>query len=230
MLARSHDEELDAGPKAGRFAAERTCALTRAQKPVDEMVRFVVGPDGAAVPDIKRKLPGRGLWITGTRSALREALQRKVFARGFRKEVRVAADLVESTERLLARAALDALAMANKAGLVLTGFSRIEAALGRERLVALLHGADAAADGKRKIEAAMRRHNRVETGPPVIIEAFTSGQLDLALGRLNVVHAALLAGSASETFLARALRFERFRDGKPGDTMGPQSDRGLEHE
>ena len=39
---------------------ERHCALSRTLKPVDEMIRFVVGPGDETVPDIKRKLPGRG--------------------------------------------------------------------------------------------------------------------------------------------------------------------------
>ena len=65
---------------------ERHCALTRELKPVDEMIRFVVGPGGDAVPDVKRKLPGRGLWITGTRAAIDEAVKRNVFARGFKRE------------------------------------------------------------------------------------------------------------------------------------------------
>jgi predicted RNA-binding protein YlxR (DUF448 family) len=230
MLARTNNADLDGGPKADASAVERTCALTRELKPVSEMIRFVVGPDGSAVPDIKRKLPGRGLWITGTRSALRDAIKRNVFARGFKRDVRVAADLVELTEGLLARSALDALAIAGKAGLVAAGFSKVEAALERETVVAVLHAADAAPDGKRKIDAVLRRETSGNQAAPEGISAFTSAQLDLALGRLNVVHAALLAGSASETFLARALRFERFRNGKSGENMGPQGTRGLEQE
>ena len=91
-------------------------------KPVDELIRFVVGPDGEVVPDVKRKLPGRGLWITANRAAIEQAVKRNVFARGFKRDVRVAADLAEQTERLLERAALDALAIAGKAGLVVGRF------------------------------------------------------------------------------------------------------------
>ena len=67
MLARTPNDELDAGPRKGGPGTERLCALTRAVKPVDELIRFVVGPDGV-VPDLKRKLPGRGLWITARES------------------------------------------------------------------------------------------------------------------------------------------------------------------
>ena len=61
--------------------------------PVAELIRFVVGPAGEVVPDVKRKLPGRGLWITASRAAVEEAVKRNVFARGFKRQVRVAPDL-----------------------------------------------------------------------------------------------------------------------------------------
>src|ERR1700690_439040 len=81
-------KDLDRGPSA---AGERFCALSRGARPGDELIRFVVGPAGEAVPDIKRKLPGRGIWITASRDALEEAIKRKVFSRGFKREVHVGA-------------------------------------------------------------------------------------------------------------------------------------------
>ena len=66
-------------------------------------------------------------------------------------------------------------------------------------------------DGKRKINAVLRRNRTMETAELDLIDLFTGAQLDLALSRPNVVHAALLAGPASETFLARAARLQRFR-------------------
>jgi uncharacterized protein len=201
--------ELDRGP--GRRQSCRLCAATRTVRPVADLVRFVIGPGGEAVPDVKHKLPGRGIWITATCAALEEAISRKVFARSFKREVRLPADLVLRTETALESAALDALAIAGKAGAVVTGFVKTEMALERGEAAALLHAAEAADDGKRKLDAAWRR--RPAEGPPVTITFFTAAQLDLALHRPNVVHAALLAGPASETFLARCQRLERFRTG-----------------
>ena len=116
--------ETDRGPSAA--GGERFCALTRTAKPADDMIRFVVGPDGAVVPDIKRKLPGRGVWITATREALEESVAKRVFARSFKRDVRVPDDLASLTEQLLARTALDALAIAGKAGNVAAGFGKAE--------------------------------------------------------------------------------------------------------
>jgi predicted RNA-binding protein YlxR (DUF448 family) len=223
MIAPSSDIELDTGPRAQEL--ERMCVATRTVRPVDDMIRFVIGPDGEAVPDLKRKLPGRGVWVTATQDALSDAVKRKALARGFKREVRLPADFVARTEQLLERSALDALAMAGKAGLVATGFTRVEAALAQEKVIALLHAAEAAADGVRKLDAARRR--RPEDGPMVTIGVLTSAQLDLALGRPNVIHAALLAGPASDTFLARLQRLERFRSGelsRPGKSTRLEMD------
>jgi predicted RNA-binding protein YlxR (DUF448 family) len=214
------DSDLDRGATSVAPGTERTCALSRALKPVSEMIRFVVGPGGDAVPDIKRKLPGRGIWITATRAAIEDSVKRNVFARGFKREVRVARDFAAQVERLLERATLDALAIAAKAGLVVGGFAKVEAAIGRNDILALIHASDGAAEGKRKLDAALHRNTAENPREIAMIDAFSGAQLDLALNRPNVVHAALLAGPGSETFLARAVRLVRFRTGNSLDAGG----------
>jgi uncharacterized protein len=210
-LATAQDHELDRGMTSVALGMERCCALTRAVMPVDAMIRFVVSPAGEVVPDVKRKLPGRGLWITGTREAVMEAVKRNVFARGFRRHVRTAADLADAAERLMQRAALDALAIAGKAGLVTAGFAKVEAALGGDDIVALIHAADASAEGRRKLDATRQRKMIEKTREIAIVDIFSGWQLDLALNRTNVVHAALLAGPGAATFLDRIARLQRFR-------------------
>lgn len=212
MPAQPMDDTLDAGPRKAARGIERLCASTGTVRPVDDMIRFVVSPEGTAVPDLKRRLPGRGVWITATRSALGQAIARKAFARSFKREVRVAPDLVASTERLLERAALDALAIAFKARRVVAGFAKVEAVLVNGDAMALLHASDAAPDGVRKLNATARR-NGDGHGSIAVLHAFTSAQLDLAMGRSNVVHAALLAGPESKAVLTRLRRLERFRTG-----------------
>ena len=64
----SLDPALDNGPRTDKSATMRMCAVSREVRPIDELIRFVVSPDGAVVPDLKRKLPGRGLWVSATRS------------------------------------------------------------------------------------------------------------------------------------------------------------------
>lgn len=217
MAQEVHGTELDGGTTSVAPGAERTCALTRKVMPVADMVRFVIGPDATVVPDVRRKLPGRGLWITATREAVSEAVRRNVFARGFKRQVRTAPELAAETERLLERAALDALAMAGKAGRVVTGAAKVGDALAGDDVLALIHAADAAPDGRRKLNAALGRTTQAQPRETAVIETFSGAQLDLALNRPNVVHAALLAGPGSETFLARVRRLERFRTGNLPD-------------
>jgi predicted RNA-binding protein YlxR (DUF448 family)/ribosomal protein L30E len=230
MLATAQDSELDRGASSVGAGAERFCALTRGLLPVSEMIRFVVGPAGEVVPDVKRKLPGRGIWITASRAAIDEAVKRNVFARGFKRDVKVTVGLAEEADRMLARAALDALAMAGKGGHVIGGFAKVEAALGHGEARALIHASDAAEDGKRKLMQAFRRARSDESSEIAVISAFTGGELDLALNRPNVVHAALLAGPGGETFLARVKRLERFRSGNSPDAVSAKAPTDGAHE
>jgi predicted RNA-binding protein YlxR (DUF448 family) len=217
MLARlQQSDEVDTGPHSARPATERLCVATRTVKPIADMIRFVVGPDGAVVPDLKRKLPGRGIWITATRQALADAVKRKTIRAAFKRDLKVDAELVATTERLMERAVVDALAICGKAALAVAGFAKVETALAREPVVALLHAAEAAPDGVRKLDSALQRL-RDDPDRVRIVTDLTSDQLDLALARPNVIHAALLAGSASDTFLERHARLTRYRTGiEPG--------------
>src|ERR1700759_1838928 len=152
MLAMA-DPDLDNGPRTDKSATLRMCAVSREQRPATELIRFLVCPQGEVIPDTKPKLPGRGLWISASRQTVAEAVRRPQFSRGFKREVRVAESLAADTETLLARAAVEALAIAAKAGQVISGFGKVEAALSdrknRAAIAALVHAADGAADGIR---------------------------------------------------------------------------------
>ena len=225
MLALA-DPDLDDGPRTGKSATVRMCAVSREQRPTGELIRFVVSPTGEVVPDIKRKLPGRGLWLTASRQTVAEAVRRHQFAKGFKRDVRVAPTLASDTETLLCRSAVEALAIAAKAGQVVSGFAKVEAALRSHPngapIAALIHAADGAEDGLRKLDAVARQNagNRAETPEFPVIAALSSAELDLALGRSNVVHAALLAGPASNTFLSRSQTLVRYRLADADKTAG----------
>src|SRR5262249_58283815 len=150
MLGRPQDSALDLGPRKTAPGTQRFGAVTGTVGSADEMIRFVIGPDGIAVPDIKRRLPGRGIWITATRQALRAALARNTFARGFKRDVRVAADVVDSTERLIERSALEALEICHKAGKVAIGFASVAAALSRAHVVAVWNAGGGGPGARRK--------------------------------------------------------------------------------
>ena len=229
MLALA-DPDLDNGPRTDRSATVRMCAVTRQVRPIDELIRFVVSPQSEVLADLKRKLPGRGLWVTASRQTVAEAVKRHQFSKGFKREVRVAPTLAADTEALMVRGAIEALAMAAKAGQVVAGFSKVEGALegafkgpsAQSSVHALIHASDGAADGIRKLDAIVRQNtgNLEESSPFPVVTALTSEQLDLALGRSNVIHAALLAGPASKTFLSRSQILVRYRMADDDRTAG----------
>ena len=213
MLAIADHADLDNGPRT-KSGTERMCAVTRQVAPIDGLIRFVLSPTGETVPDLKRKLPGRGLWVSLSHAAVTEAAKRNVFARSFKRDVRVSKTLADDVDRMMVRGASEALAMAAKAGQVVSGFSKVEGAIEGRQAVALIHATDGAPDGIRKLNArlaAVMRENGAKSADFPVIGVLTTDELDLALGRANVVHAALLAGPASKTFLARCQTLSRFR-------------------
>jgi len=223
MLAIADPADLDHGPRT-KSGTERMCAVTRQVAAIDDLIRFVVSPSGEPVADLKRKLPGRGLWVSLSHAAVVEAARRNVFAKSFKRDIQVPKTLADDVERLMLRSVAEALAMAAKAGQVVSGFSKVEGAIEGRQAVALIHATDGAPDGIRKLNArlaAVNRENTAESTNFPIVSALTTNELDLALGRANVVHAALLAGSAGKTFLARCQTLTRFRmtgGGNSGET------------
>jgi hypothetical protein len=189
-------------------ASERTCVVTGEKGPPDAMLRFALSPEGVVTPDIRRKLPGRGVWTRLDQRVVARAA--KGLSRGFRKNVSFDSGLAAKVDELLLDDALRFLGMVNKAGLVVAGAAKVEAALRSGRVVALIHAREGAADGIEKLD----RLARAAAKPPLIINLFESLRLDLALGRTNVIHAALRAGSVSAAFLVKFARLSAYRSGE----------------
>ena len=204
----ANDEEADSS------LTERMCIVTRAVLDESALLRFVRGPDGSVVPDLVRKLPGRGVWVSLDRAVLAEAVRKKLFSRGFGAEARADAGLPDLVARLLRQACLSYMSLAKKAGDGITGFMKVEELLGRGRARILLHAREAQPDGCRKLDKLM--------APGVErIALFSLDELDLAFGRSNVVHAAVAKGGLAEKLLAAVQRMEIY-DAQPGATISDE--------
>jgi uncharacterized protein len=210
-----------------RQEPERTCIVTREVHPPAEMIRFVLGPDDQVIPDLKHKLPGRGAWVTARAEMVETAVKRRLFSRAFKTEARAAAALAKDIDAWLLADLRQSLALANKAGAVVTGFTKVEAAIAAEKPVAaLVHAAEAAEDGRRKLAGALRkRFGEAISGVPVI-DVLPGAELDLALGRPHVIHAGLVAGAGSDGFLMRWHRLRAYRGATGGDQAGYPSGAG----
>ena len=199
-------EAADSGPL-------RLCAVSRVQKPPEELIRFVAGPDRTIVPDLARRLPGRGVWVDATREAVAEAVRRKAFAKSLKQNVSVPADLPDMVERLLQKRLAEAISLANKAGLLVAGFAKVEELIEAGQAVALIHAADAAADGVGKLDRKFKALRGPNDTPATIVRELAGAELSLAMGRPNVIHAAAAEGGASLRLIEEARRLGRYRLG-----------------
>jgi uncharacterized protein len=171
------------------------------------LIRFVAGPDGAVVPDLARKLPGRGLWVAATRGAVEAAAAKGGFSRAARTRLSAGPGLADLVERLLAARILAGLGLARRGGMLIMGFEKVRAAIAAGQTAWLIEAADGAADGRRKLLSLAER----PVNAPRVLGAFRSGELGLALGLENVIHLAFLAGRGAERWTVDVERFSGFR-------------------
>jgi predicted RNA-binding protein YlxR (DUF448 family) len=197
---------LHASPIEEERTRKRRCIVSGENLPDAQMVRFVVGPDGTVVPDVGAVLPGRGLWVKAERATLDRAIAKNAFSRAAKEHADSGADLAERTERLLVKRMLGDLGLARRAGQLVLGHDNVVRALGGKAPPAVLvEASDGSAGGRRKLTSAVRGD------APAILDCLTSVELSLALGRENVVHAAVKSGRLAERLISDAQRLKGFR-------------------
>jgi uncharacterized protein len=214
QIAREEDETM----------RERRCIATGEVLPEAELIRFVADPDGNIVPDVTAELPGRGIWVSAKRDMLERAVARNLFSRAAKAQVTVGRDLAERVEaRLVAHMSAD-LGLARRSGAMVLGFDNVVRALGEKAPpTVLVEASDGAADGRRKLLANAASHG-LELA---IVASLSSAELSLALGRENVIHAALKPGRLAERLIFQAGRLEGLRPAAPhigqaGSTPAPE--------
>lgn len=191
---------------------ERRCIATGNSLPADELLRFVVGPEGDICADLGRELPGRGIWVSGRRDLLERALKKRLFARAARQAVAVAEDLPDQVEAIMRRRALALLGLARRAGQLTLGYEKVRALLAAEPAAIVVSAGDASLRGREKLLGGTAASDAGEaSGGRIVVDLFSVEELSLALGRENVVHAALRVGGLADRFLAECRRLKEFR-------------------
>lgn len=188
-------------------ARERRDIVTGEVMDEDRLIRFVADPDGTVVPDLARKLPGRGLWVAADRASVETAARKGLFSRAAKARLAAAPNLADQVADLLQRRLLAGLGLARKSGDLVMGFEKVVAALRGGKVAVLVEALDGAADGRGKMLGVAARAQP----PPIVIGLFTTGELGLALGGENVVHSACLAGRTSDRWTFDARRLSGFR-------------------
>jgi len=192
---------------------ERKCIATGEVQPKQGLIRFVMGPDGQVVADVFGKLPGRGVYVTASRSALDTAVKKKLFARGFKAQVKVPEDLADEVERQVLRRLVDLISLARKSGDAVGGYEKVKDWLLKEEAGVLIQAADGSGRGKSKLSTPHRGN---------YIGCLSADELGMAFGRQTVIHAALASGGLSKRVVEEAQRLQGLREmvGGKGRTEG----------
>lgn len=204
-----------AGPRThAQSSRERRDAVSGEVMPEARLIRFAAGPDGAVVPDLARKLPGRGVWVAAERDSVAAAVKRNAFARSAKAPWKASADLADTVERLLARRCLELLGLARREGVLISGFEKTSSAIGSGKAAWWIEASDGAADGRRKLFGARARSPHPDLP---VCGAFTAHDLGLAIGGETVIHVALLAGRRAGRWTEEVRRLAGFRRIVPQD-------------
>ncbi len=182
--------------------AIRRCLVSGEEREKAALLRFVVGPDGAIVPDIEGRLPGRGLWTLARRDIVAAAVGKRLFSRAARQATTSDPGLVDRIGALLARRCVATLGLARRAGQAVGGTEKVRALIAHGDCGAVVIAVEASAEGRRKLDGA---------GSIAVAEGLTEAELGGAFGRDTVTYAALRRGGLALRLLADAQRLCGFR-------------------
>lgn len=199
------------GRQKSNAEPERRCIATGESQPKSGLIRFVVGPDEAVVPDILERLPGRGIWVSSTKSALTKAIDKKLFSRGAKKAVQIPDGLIDLVESQLTKRLTDGIAMARKAGQAVAGYEKVKSWLDQGHAMVLIQAVDGSGRGKSKLSTP-------ENGR--YVGCLTQNELGLAFGRDVVIHCALAPGRLGKRVIDDATRLRGLREMNGGSSTG----------
>lgn len=182
--------------------AERKCIVTGEVQPKHGLIRFVIGPDGQVFADLAEKLPGRGIWVSADREALKKAVAKNLFSRAAKAPVQVSPELPAQVEQMLTKRVIDLISLARKSGHAVAGYEKVKDWLLKEEAVVLMQASDGSGRGKSKLSTP-------EGGK--FIGWLTADELGQAFSRQTVIHVALAAGGLTRRVVEEAARLKGLR-------------------
>lgn len=182
--------------------SRRRCIVTGDYGSPAHMLRFVVDPQDRLIPDISGKLAGRGFWLSSSREVVAGAIKKGSFSRAASRTIEVGNDLAHRVEALLVAKSHELIGLAQRAKLVVIDFEKIRHIYSARQGLLLLEASD----------REPRTHMiLMGDGSNSVFSLFSCAELSLALGRENVVHAAVIRSKLAERVLIALLRLEGFR-------------------
>lgn len=180
------------------------------------LIRLALGPDGHVAPDLQAKAPGRGAWIGVSSVELAQAQDKGKLAGALRRafktnDIVLLDNMTGRIEQGLRKAFLDRLGLEARAGNLILGAEKIDAAARSGQVALLLHASDASADGSAKRDQSWRVGNDEEgSGKGGIKLPVDRDAISAALGRQNAVHVALIDKKAAERVMHHLGRWLNF--------------------
>lgn len=181
---------------------DRKCIVCGEVKAKEDLLRFTVSPDNVVVPDFKKKLPEKGIYVSNSKIALQTAVAKSLFSKVMRKNVKANAELIQTVENILRKKGLESISLAKKAGALVTGFEKVSEKIKRDKVAFLLEAKDAGADGKKKMASLAKDLE--------VFVLYDVEELDKALDKVNTVHAAFVKGEMSKMVHNELHRFQTF--------------------
>ncbi len=160
----------------------RKCIVTGKVLNKQDLLRFTVLPDGQLIPDFKKKLPGTGIYVSASRDNLSVAVNKNIFSKVLKRNVKIAPDFIITVTTLLKQNGLQLISLSRKAGILRTGFDKVSDSLKKGRISFIIEAIDAGNDGHNKILSLARGLE--------IFNIYTVEELDKALDKNNTVHLA----------------------------------------
>ena len=167
----------------------RKCIVTGEIKEKSQLLRFVLTPDRQIVPDLYKKLPGKGVYVSNSYVLLKQAIEKNSFAKVLKINTKVNKELLQIVENLLHKNALNAISLAKKGGVAVIGFDKVLTALKENKLAFLLEAQDAGRDGLKKLQGY--------TANLSVYRLFNVEDLDKVLDKVNTVYIGFLKAEMS---------------------------------
>lgn len=209
------DERHPHGPQThAQSTRERRDVVSGEVMPEERLIRFVAAPNGSVVPDLARKLPGRGVWVEASREAVTVAVKKNSFARSAKASLKPGPDLPDLVQSLLERRCLEQLGLARREGVLISGFEKTSAAISGAKAAWWIEAFDGALDGRRKLFAVRAKSLRPDLP---VFGAFSAQELGVSIGGETVIHVALLAGRRAGRWTEEVRRLAGFRRIVPQD-------------
>ncbi len=184
-----------------RELVERKCIVDGETKPISELLRFVV-VNNTLLPDFNKKLPGKGMYVSCNRLSLIKAIEKKIFHKVSRHNLKISDDFVEIVEKLIKEQVLSSINMARKAGALVTGYEKVKEVIQKGKVDFIIEASDAGNDGKEKIAFLAKSLE--------IFNLFSIDELDRALNKENTVHIALLKSDMSRNVYNKIRKYKNF--------------------